>query len=428
MLNILDIIDKKRNNQFLNREEIDFVINQYVENKIPDYQMSALLMAMCCNDLNQDEINYLTDAYIQSGETIDLSAIKKPTVDKHSTGGVGDKISLLIAPILACFDVDVAKMSGRGLGFTGGTLDKLEAIEGFNISLDKEQFINQVNNIGLSIISQTGNLVPADKKIYALRDVTGTIDSIGLIAASIMSKKIAAGAQNICLDIKCGSGAFMKDFASAKQLAKTLIRIGNQYNRNVCAVISSMEQPLGISIGNSIEVLEVIDTLKGNGPSDLLELAICIVKETLHLCGKQVSSKEIIELINEGIAYNKFVEFIVAQGGSIDAINNLTISQNSYEIKATTSGYMNPYNTALIGKAAQVLGAGRLEKTDEIDHQVGIKCFKKIGTKIEPDDILFTIYYNDQNKLEECIKYLEKSYSISENVVNPQPIILDVVR
>lgn len=428
MANILDVIDQKRQNHEIDANSIKEIITDYTNDLIPDYQMSSLLMAMCCNGLSQDEIDALVDSYINSGDVIDLSDLDKPTVDKHSTGGVGDKISLLIGPILACFDVDVAKMSGRGLGFTGGTLDKLEAIEGFNINLDADTFIKQVNDIGISIISQTQNLVPADKKIYALRDVTGTVDSIGLIAASIMSKKIASGAKNICLDIKCGSGAFMKDLASAQELAKTLINIGHAYDRNVCAIISTMSQPLGISVGNSIEVMEVINALNGEGSSDLMELAICIVKELLNLAGIKVSSKDILRKINSGEAYQKFIEFICAQGGSYESLASLNVSDNIFTIYSPNNGYIKNYETNLIGKAAQVLGAGRMHKDDEIDYEVGIKCYKKIGDHVNSGDRLFDIYYHDQEKLEACLNYLEKAYSISDQVVSPQPIILDIIK
>lgn len=428
MINVVEIIDKKRQNQALTNDEIKQVIDLYVEDQVPDYQMSALLMAMCCNGLNQDEINALTTSYINSGDVFDLSALTKPTVDKHSTGGVGDKTSLVISPVLAAFGVDVAKMSGRGLGFTGGTLDKLEAINGFNINLDEKAFINQVNNVGLSIISQTSNLVPADKKIYALRDVTATVDSIGLIAASIMSKKIAAGANHICLDVKCGAGAFMKDEASAKALAQTLINIGKEYDKKICAVISTMQQPLGISVGNSLEVLEAIDTLKGNGPKDLVDLSITIVKNLLALCQIDVSEEDIIAKLTSGEAYQKFIEFVEAQGGSKEAIDNLSISDKIYQYSADQAGYIDSYHTDMIGKAAQVLGAGRLVKTDSIDYSVGIKCPYKIGDPINIGDPLFTVYYQDENKLQQAIEYLDQSYRIKTTPVTVSPIILDVVR
>lgn len=428
MNNILDIIAQKRNNQPLSQEQIEYVIDAYVDGKIADYQMSSLLMAICINGVNQEEINYLTKAFIDSGDVIDLSQINKPTVDKHSTGGVGDKISLLIAPILACFGVDVAKMSGRGLGFTGGTLDKLEAIEGFNINLSEEQFIKQVNEIGISIISQTGNLVPADKKIYALRDVSGTVDSIGLIAASIMSKKIAAGADHICLDVKCGEGAFMKDLASAKELATTLINIGKAYDKKICAVISTMDQVLGYSVGNSIEVLEVIKALQGNGPSDLMQLAYSIIINLLAISGQEVSKEDIDQVINSGAAYNKFVEFITYQGASADALANLKVSDNVYQITAKTSGYVKGYKTQLIGQGAQVLGAGRIQKTDQIDHSVGLVAHAKVGDYINQGDVLFTIYYNEQAKLDNCINYLEKSIILSDQHTSMMPVVLEVLK
>lgn len=428
MTNVLDVIDKKRRQLSLNEQEIIDVVEQYLDGDVADYQMSSLLMSMCCNGLNQDEINSLTKAYIESGDVIDLSSLTKPTVDKHSTGGVGDKTSLLIAPILACFGVDVAKMSGRGLGFTGGTLDKLEAIEGFNINLDETQFIRQVNDIGLAIISQSGDVVPADKKIYALRDVTGTVDSIGLIAASIMSKKIASGAQHICLDIKCGSGAFMKDLTSARELASTLIAIGRAYDKKVCAIISTMDQPLGVGVGNSIEVMEVVNTLNGHGPNDLVELATNIVINLLDLCDIKVTREQIFDCINGGAAYQKFIEFITAQGGSLSSVEQLHISDQRYVYTSPTTGYVEQYKVDLIGKAAQVLGAGRQFKDDIIDNEVGISCPYKIGDFINEGDSLFTIYYHDKTKLQQSLNYLAQAFSISETKVESTPIILDVVK
>lgn len=389
-MRMVDIIAKKRDGKELTTEEIKFFINGYTDGSIPDYQVSALAMAIFFKDMTDRERADLTMAMVESGETIDLSAIEGIKVDKHSTGGVGDTTTLVLGPLVAALDVPVAKMSGRGLGHTGGTIDKLEAVEGFHVEITKEQFIDIVNRDKVAVIGQTGNLTPADKKIYALRDVTGTVNSIPLIASSIMSKKIAAGADAIVLDVKTGAGAFMKTEEDAKELAHAMVRIGNNVGRQTMAVISDMSQPLGFAIGNALEVKEAIDTLKGEGPEDLTELVLVLGSQMVVLAKKANTLEEaremLIEVMKNGKATEKFKEFLNNQGGDSSIVDNPEkMPQAKYviDVPAKTSGVISNIVADEIGIAAMLLGAGRATKEDEIDLAVGLMLRKKVGDAVK---------------------------------------------
>lgn len=394
---MLDIINKKRLGYELTKEEIDYFVKEYTAGNIKDYQASALLMAICINGMTEEETINLTESFIKSGDQIDTSGISGIVVDKHSTGGVGDKTTLVLAPLLASLGYKVLKMSGRGLGFTGGTIDKLEAIEGYNVELPFEQTIDQVNKIGLTVISQTKNLVPADKKIYALRDVTSTVSSIPLIASSIMSKKIASGANTIVIDVKVGDGALLKTIDDARKLSNLMIKIGKKYNKKIICVLTNMDAPLGFSIGNSNEVLEAIDTLNGNGPEDLLELVrvlaceIVLVNENITL---EEAYNKIDEKLNNGEAYSKFLELIKYQGGNI---KSLKLSNRVFSIKTDKEGYIQSINALKIGELVKKMGGGRIEKNDSINHEVGINLSVKIGDKVKPNDELMRIYLGDKD-------------------------------
>lgn len=429
-MRMIDIIHKKRDGFHLNPSEIQFFIKGYTDGTIPDYQATALLMAVYFNGMLEDELSHLVKAMVDSGETIDLSEIKGVKVDKHSTGGVGDKTSLIVAPLVASAGVPVAKMSGRGLGHTGGTLDKLEAIKGFRVELSREEFIGNVNKIKLALAGQTGNLVPADKLLYSLRDVTATVDSIPLIASSIMSKKVASGADAIVLDVKTGSGAFMKSREDAEKLAETMVRIGERLNRKTVAVISDMNQPLGHEVGNANEVKEVIATLKGNGPKDLLNLSLTLASHMTVLGGVYDSFEEAYkameEKINDGSAFTKFKAFIEAQGGDLDSLNQVE-AQYHFDVKAGKAGYLEKVNSELVGTAAMLLGAGRKEKGDAIDHAVGITMHKKIGESLSEDDVLFTLHANSEN-VEEALQTIQRSYEISDHDVTSHQLIYDIIK
>lgn len=397
-MRMVDIIAKKRDGKELTTEEIKFFINGYTDGSIPDYQVSALAMAIFFKDMTDRERADLTMAMVESGETIDLSAIEGIKVDKHSTGGVGDTTTLVLGPLVAALDVPVAKMSGRGLGHTGGTIDKLEAVEGFHVEITKEQFIDIVNRDKVAVIGQTGNLTPADKKIYALRDVTGTVNSIPLIASSIMSKKIAAGADAIVLDVKTGAGAFMKTEEDAKELAHAMVRIGNNVGRQTMAVISDMSQPLGFAIGNALEVKEAIDTLKGEGPEDLTELVLVLGSQMVVLAKKANTLEEaremLIEVMKNGKATEKFKEFLSNQGGDSSIVDNPEkMPQAKYviDVPAKTSGVISNIVADEIGIAAMLLGAGRATKEDEIDLAVGLMLRKKVGDAVKEGEPFVTI-------------------------------------
>lgn len=387
-MRMVDIIEKKRDGQELTTAEINFFIEGYTKGEIPDYQASALAMAIYFQDMNDRERADLTRAMVESGDTIDLSAIDGVKVDKHSTGGVGDTTTLVLAPLVASLGVPVAKMSGRGLGHTGGTIDKLESIAGFHVELTREQFIDLVNRDKVAVIGQSGNLTPADKKLYALRDVTGTVNSIPLIASSIMSKKIAAGADAIVLDVKTGDGAFMKTQEDAEELAHAMVRIGNHVGRKTIAIISDMSQPLGFAIGNALEVKEAIETLQGKGPKDLTELVLTLGSQMVILAGKAKTSEEakemLLDAIHSGKALAKFKEFLANQGGDASIVDDLTkLPQAKYKIElpAKQSGYISRMVADEIGVASMILGAGRATKEDVIDLAVGLVLHKKLAIK-----------------------------------------------
>ncbi|HDR7868092.1 TPA: pyrimidine-nucleoside phosphorylase [Bacillus wiedmannii] len=425
-MRMVDIIAKKREGKELTTEEIKFFINGYTDGSIPDYQVSALAMAIFFKDMTDRERADLTMAMVESGETIDLSAIEGIKVDKHSTGGVGDTTTLVLGPLVAALDVPVAKMSGRGLGHTGGTIDKLEAVEGFHVEITKEQFIDIVNRDKVAVIGQTGNLTPADKKIYALRDVTGTVNSIPLIASSIMSKKIAAGADAIVLDVKTGAGAFMKTEEDAKELAHAMVRIGNNVGRQTMAVISDMSQPLGFAIGNALEVKEAIDTLKGEGPEDLTELVLVLGSQMVVLAKKANTLEEaremLIEVMKNGKATEKFKEFLSNQGGDSSIVDNPEkMPQAKYviDVPAKTSGVISNIVADEIGIAAMLLGAGRATKEDEIDLAVGLMLRKKVGDAVKEGEPFVTIYANREN-VEDVKAKIYENISIAETAVAPK--------
>lgn len=422
---MVDIISKKRDGKALSTEEIQFFIDGYTNGEIPDYQASALAMAIFFQDMNDEERADLTMAMVGSGDTIDLSAIEGIKVDKHSTGGVGDTTTLVLAPLVAAVGVPVAKMSGRGLGHTGGTIDKLESIAGFHIELDKKDFINLVNRDKVAVIGQSGNLTPADKKMYALRDVTGTVNSIPLIASSIMSKKIAAGADAIVLDVKTGAGAFMKTDEDAENLAHAMVRIGNNVGRNTMAVISDMSQPLGEAIGNALEVKEAIDTLKGEGPEDLTELVLVLGSQMVVLAKQAETLEEarakLIEVIENGAALEKFKTFLANQGGDasiVDHPEKLPQAKFQIEVPAKTSGFVSKIIADEIGIAAMILGAGRATKEDEINLAVGLMLRKKVGDSVKAGESLVTIFA-DQENVENVKAKIYENIEISDQAVAP---------
>lgn len=424
-MRMVDIIEKKRDGQELTTAEINFFIEGYTKGEIPDYQASALAMAIYFQDMNDRECADLTRAMVESGDTIDLSAIDGVKVDKHSTGGVGDTTTLVLAPLVASLDVPVAKMSGRGLGHTGGTIDKLESIAGFHVELTREQFIDLVNRDKVAVIGQSGNLTPADKKLYALRDVTGTVNSIPLIASSIMSKKIAAGADAIVLDVKTGDGAFMKTQEDAEELAHAMVRIGNHVGRKTIAIISDMSQPLGFAIGNALEVKEAIETLQGKGPKDLTELVLTLGSQMVILAGKAKTSEEakemLLDAIHSGKALAKFKEFLANQGGDASIVDDLTkLPQAKYKIElpAKQSGYISRMVADEIGVASMILGAGRATKEDVIDLAVGLVLHKKVGDKVEEGESILTIYSNREN-VEDVKQKLYDNIFIADTATAP---------
>lgn len=424
-MRMVDIIEKKRDGQELTTAEINFFIEGYTKGEIPDYQASALAMAIYFQDMNDRECADLTRAMVESGDTIDLSAIDGVKVDKHSTGGVGDTTTLVLAPLVASLGVPVAKMSGRGLGHTGGTIDKLESIAGFHVELTREQFIDLVNRDKVAVIGQSGNLTPADKKLYALRDVTGTVNSIPLIASSIMSKKIAAGADAIVLDVKTGDGAFMKTQEDAEELAHAMVRIGNHVGRKTIAIISDMSQPLGFAIGNALEVKEAIETLQGKGPKDLTELVLTLGSQMVILAGKAKTSEEakemLLDAIHSGKALAKFKEFLANQGGDASIVDDLTkLPQAKYKIElpAKQSGYISRMVADEIGVASMILGAGRATKEDVIDLAVGLVLHKKVGDKIEEGESILTIYSNREN-VEDVKQKLYDNIFIADTATAP---------
>ncbi|MFF2090198.1 thymidine phosphorylase [Paenibacillus sp. NPDC058174] len=431
---MIDLIQKKKDGQTLTFDEIQFFVNGYVSGEIPDYQMSAMLMAICFNDLSADESYYLTKAMVESGETVDLSEVKGVKVDKHSTGGVGDKVSLIIAPIIACFDVSMAKMSGRGLGSTGGTIDKLESIPNFKVELSREDFISVINRIGFSIIGQSGNIVPADKKLYELRDVTATVDSIPLISSSIISKKIASGADAILLDVKFGSGAFMKDVDSARLLADSMIKIGTKFGKKFMAVLTDMNQPLGRMIGNSLEIYESMEILSGEGDTRLREFCVDIAAHLLVLANSYLNYDDAVAAINkvisQGLAYNKFIEFIKAHGGNSEVLQDkkwFFESGDKIEVLAQQEGYLASIDASIIGQAAMQAGAGRNKKGDQIDYKAGIELKRTVGDKVAAGDVLCQVYTNKKRE-DINIEYLESAFILSADDVGKPDLIFDVIK
>lgn len=432
-MRMYDIILKKRANLPLSDKEIRFVIDGYVNGEIPDYQVSALLMTIVFNGMNARELGTLTLAMAQSGNMVDLSNIDGITVDKHSTGGVGDKTTLIIAPLVAACGGKVAKMSGRGLGHTGGTIDKMESIPNLKVSLEKDAFINQVNKIGLAVIGQSEGLAPADKKLYALRDVTGTVDSIPLIASSVMSKKLASGAQAILLDVKVGSGAFMKNIEDARELAKAMVDIGKENGRSVKAILTDMDRPLGHDIGNALEIREVIDTLKGHGPEDLTHECIIMAAHMLvlsHICDYETALSRVQEALDSGAALERLRMMIDAQGGDsrvIDDESLLAIGKFTYDVTAPQDGYITYMNTEQCGIASVMLGAGRTVKDGPIDYSAGIVMHKKTGDAVSMGERIATLYASDESLFTNAAQTYLAAITIGNTVPKVVDTILDIV-
>ena len=433
-MRMYDLIEKKREGGALTDEEIDFMITGYTKGDIPDYQMSAMMMAIYFQGMNDKETLKLTTAMRDSGDQLDLSAIEGRKVDKHSTGGVGDKTSIALTPLVASVGVKVAKMSGRGLGHTGGTIDKLESFDGFRVDISNEQFIKQVNTIGVSIMGQTKDLAPADKKLYALRDVTATVENISLIASSIMSKKLAAGADAIVLDVKTGSGAFMKNLDDARALAKAMVTIGKGAGRDMFAFITDMDEPLGFAVGNALEVKEAIDTLKGKGPADFTELVLNLACRMVMLSGIETDEDKAMALLKENIAngkaLDKLAEFVSAQGGDSRAVYDTDLlpkANNVYELKADKDGYITHINCEEVGIASLVLGGGRETLDSVIDLSVGIVLNKKCGDKVSAGDVLAYVHYNDDKKKEDSVKRLKDAYQIGDSYNKTKKVIIDKI-
>lgn len=432
-MNFVDIIRKKRDGFELTKEEIEYFAFSAANGSVPDYQLSALLMAICFNGLNEKETLDLTDAMARSGDMADLSAVDGVTGDKHSTGGVGDKTTLIVAPIVASCGIKIAKMSGRGLGHTGGTVDKLESIPGFRTSLDSDEFISVVNQCGICVTGQSGKLCPADKKLYALRDVTATVDNVSLIASSIMSKKLAGGAECIVLDVKCGSGAFMKDESSATVLAEKMVGIGKGAGRKIAALITDMDIPLGHNIGNSLEIIEAVETLKGNGPDDLTEISVSLAAKLLELAGRGnfVECKKIAKSkIDDGSAFEKLCEMVTLQGGDSEYIRNTDLFPTAkyiYNVIMPESGYIVHTDTAGIGSVCVSLGAGRMKKDDVIDCSAGIVLHKKTGDYAEKGDIIASLYANDNLMFEAAEKQFLSSLEIGKEKPAVNPLVLNIV-
>lgn len=433
MFRMVNLIEKKRDGHTLSEQEIKWLIEEFTQGNIPDYQMSAMLMAILFQGMTSEELGVMTLAMSCSGDQFDLSSIDGVKVDKHSTGGVGDTTTLVLAPLVASLGVPVAKMSGRGLGHTGGTIDKLEAIPGFKVEVEQTEFIDLVNRNKVAVVGQSGNLTPADKKLYALRDVTGTVQSIPLIASSIMSKKIASGADAIVLDVKTGAGAFMKTVEDAKALAKEMVGIGNQVGRQTMAVISDMSQPLGVAVGNANEVIEAIETLKGKGPKDLEDLCLALGSQMVFLAKKAGSLEEAKQLLKENLANGKALDvlrtFIAAQGGDARVVDDYTLfPQAQYDIPviAQKEGYVTNIVADDIGVAAMMLGAGRATKEDVIDLAVGLSVMKKVGQPVSQGDVLVVLHSNRQD-VANVIEKVQNAYTIGEKVYEPT-LIYDVVQ
>lgn len=433
-MRVSDIIERKKQGLANTQEEIHHLIQGYVTEEVPDYQVSAWLMAVVLRGMTFEEMTYLTKEILESGEQIDLSSIDGICVDKHSTGGVGDKTTLVVGPIAAACGLKIAKMSGRGLGHTGGTLDKLESIPGFQIERTSEEFMQQVSKIGISVIGQTANIAPADKKLYSLRDVTATVDSIGLIASSIMSKKLASGAKYILLDVKVGEGAFMKTLEDARELAHAMVEIGKRFGRDTVAVLTDMSGPLGEMVGNSVEIIEAIDTLKGNGPSDFTALCVELSSEMLLLSkladSKEEAVRKVEEVIKNKSALEKFAQMVAHQAGNPDVVRDYSLfGKAEYEdtFLAKEDGYIAKVDALAIGHAAMYLGAGRQKKEDQIDHKVGLRVHKKVGDKVQKGDVLVTFFTNHKEETA-AHKALTDAFIIEPSEVCKKPIILDIIR
>lgn len=419
-MTIIDIIEKKKKKGELTKEEIEFFVKGFLSGEIKDYQVSSLLMAICLNDMTDEEATNLTLTMLESGDKIDLSKIDGIKVDKHSTGGVGDKTSIILAPLVASAGVKVAKMSGRGLGHTGGTIDKLEAIEGFQTSLTEEEFINNVNDIGIALTGQTGNIAPADKKLYALRDVTGTVNSIPLIASSIMSKKLASGADKIVIDLKVGNGALVNNIDDARRLGNLMVKIGKNAGKEVICFLTNMNEPLGHNIGNGLEILECIDVLNGKGPEDVKKL-ITELASTMVSLGKNITKEEALKIVtdnlNNGKAYQKFLDFIKKQHGDIE---HISVSDKTVSVKSNKDGFITDIDTLKLGEIVRMLGAGRLNKEDKIDYGVGLIINKKVGDFIIEGEDLVKIYYNEKSisisDILDCFK-IENDYKEKEPLI-----------
>ncbi len=433
-MNAVDIINKKRRGEALSKDEIEYMVMGFTDGVIPDYQMSALLMAICHNGMTKEETVQLTGIMRDSGDTVDLSDIKGIKVDKHSTGGVGDKTTLIVAPIAAACGVPIAKMSGRGLGFTGGTVDKMESIPGFVTSMERDQFIRSVNEKGIAVIGQTGHIAPADKKMYALRDVTGTTESIALITSSIMSKKLAAGADAIVLDVKCGAGAFMKTYEDARELAEWMVDIGKGSGKSMTAVISNMEQPLGNAVGNALEVGEAMDVLKGGGPEDIRDLSLRLAAEMILLGGcaadRDDAEKKALEALESGKALEKFRVFVANQGGDeriTEDMNLLPQAAFAVEVRADEAGFVTGLDAMKIGLASQHAGAGREKKEDEIDMAAGILLDKKTGDEVAAGDLLCTVFGNNKAKAEAGAEEARAAYTIGTDRTEKPELIKEII-
>ncbi len=433
-MRMYDIIEKKRNGGELSAEEIRYFVKGATSGEIPDYQITALLMAIYFKGMTDRETVELTLNMRDSGDTLDLKAFGNLSVDKHSTGGVGDKTTLIVAPIVASLGTTVAKMSGRGLGFTGGTVDKLESISGYNTSPDFSQFMSIAKSCGISVISQTGNLTPADKKLYSLRDVTATIESIPLITSSIMSKKLAAGAKNIVLDVKCGSGAFMKNIDEAETLATKMVEIGKLCGVNIVALLSNMDTPLGSSVGNSLEVIEACEVLKGNIKGPLYEICVKIAANMCALAldiSEETATKRVVEVIENGTAFKKMQEWVSTQGGDASTLSDYTRFKQpkfSIDISSTRKGYITKIDALLVGKAALILGAGREKAGDNIDFSAGVRIQKTLGEFAEQGDTLFTIYTDDQNLIDTAKNLLHTAVTFSDSKPEPQQVIYKTIK
>jgi len=433
-MNIIDVISKKRDKKELSKEEIDYFVEGYTNGTVTDYQAAALVMAIYLNGMTNEEITNLTLAMANSGEVLDLSKLGENVVDKHSTGGIGDKITLILMPIIAALGVPVAKMSGRGLGFTGGTIDKLEAIPGYNTQISVDDLIENVKKIGICLMGQTLNLAPADKKIYALRDSIGCVENIPLIASSIMSKKIASGANKIVLEVTVGNGAFMKNIEDAKKLSETMINIGKLAGKETVCILTNMDEPLGYSIGNTLEVIEAIEALQGDMEEDVKQVVLELGSYMIKLAGKgddiEDNKKRMMECIDSGLAYMKFLELIENQGGDVSFINDESKFENAkyiYPVLAEKSGYIKSIQAEKLGKISCELGAGRVRKEDQIDNQVGLIVNKKIGDKVEADDVITIIHANDENKLKIAIDEVKSCFEICDEYVGKPSVVLGIV-